>query len=99
MLQITDNHGIFQLTGNLVAGSTNSLSRHISLLLDKREDVILSLDQIDSIDKSGINILTKLYKKAISKNVLFYVIGRENKKIAKHLNTTMLKYIVRRDNL
>ena len=56
MLQITDNQGIFQLTGNLVAGSTDSLSRHISLLLDKREDVVLNLDQIDSIDKTGINI-------------------------------------------
>jgi anti-anti-sigma regulatory factor len=99
MLQIKENNGIFQLTGNLVAGSTRSLNNHMNLLLDKRENVILSLDKIDAIDQSGVSLLKKLYKKAISKNVFFYVIGRENKKIAKYINSTMLQFIVRKDNL
>ncbi|NQY06063.1 MAG: STAS domain-containing protein [Flavobacteriaceae bacterium] len=99
MLQITDNNGIFQLSGNLVAGSTSDLKNHINHLLDRKENVIISLDKIESIDINGVNVLKKLYKKAISNNVLFYVIGRENKKIAKYINSTMLQFIVRRDNL
>ena len=99
MLQINYSQGIFEIEGKLAAENVKSLKHHVETLLNAGKDVILSLDKLEKIDASGINVISNLYKKAIRNNKIFYVIGRDNKKIAKALKRPKLRYIVRRDIL
>jgi|TARA_B110000014_G_C20060812_1_gene552429 anti-anti-sigma factor len=97
MLQINSTQGITEVIGNLESVNSKSLNIHFETLFKTEERIILSLDKLVSIDNSGINCLINLYKKASKNNIIFYVIGKTNKKIAKKIQKTKLNYVVKAD--
>ncbi len=80
-LQITNNQGIFEINGSIVAENAKSLQHHFEQLLFTKDKVILSVDFVNKIDNSGVNALTNLYKRAMKSNKVFYIIGKENNKV------------------
>ncbi len=80
-IQITKNKEIFEIEGSIVAENVRSLQDHFEKLLSKTDKIILCVDKVSKIDSSGVVVLTKLFKTAMKKNKIFYVIGKENEKV------------------
>tara|TARA_B110001450_G_scaffold254602_1_gene280314 strand:+ start:1765 stop:2064 length:300 start_codon:yes stop_codon:yes gene_type:complete len=97
MLQIKCTQGITEIIGSLETVNSKSLKKHFEYLFKTEERIILSLDKLINIDNSGINCIINLYKKASKNNIIFYVIGKTNKKISKKIQTTKLNYVVKAD--
>ena len=97
MLQINSTQGITEVIGNLESVNSKNLKTHFESLFKTEERIILSLDKLVSIDNSGINCIINLYKKASKNNIIFYVIGKTNKKIEKKIQNTKLNYVVKAD--
>ena len=96
-LQITNNSGIFEISGLLNTQNISSMKSHFEALIENTKSVIISLDKINDLDKGAVKCLGLLYKKAIKKNKVFYIIGSENKKIRDLFKEQKLFYVLRRD--
>ncbi|VXB21509.1 conserved hypothetical protein [Flavobacterium sp. 9AF] len=96
-LKITNNSGIYEINGLLNAQNAESMKSYFEALIDNNKPVTLSLDKIKDIDKQAVNCLGCLYKKAMSKNQFFYIIGSENKKVRDLFREQKMFYALRRD--
>ena len=96
-LQITNNSGIFEINGLLNAQNVSAMKSYFETLIESTKAVTISLDNINSIDKVAVKCLGSLYKKAISNNKVFYIIGSENKNIRDSFKEEKMFYILRRD--
>jgi anti-anti-sigma regulatory factor len=94
-LQITKNQGIFEIKGNIVAENSKSLQHHFEKLLFNSDKVILCIDKVKKIDASGVTVLTKLFRNAVKNNKIFYIIGKENKKVCNAFGN--INYMLRSD--
>ncbi len=94
-LRITNNYGIIEITGNIVGENIRSLKKHFEQLLTKSDQIILSVDHVNKIDASGVQMLTTLYKNAMKRNKVFCIIGKENKNIKDAFGH--VSYILRSD--
>lgn len=94
-IQITNNNGIFEIKGNIIAENTKSIQHHVEQLLLHSDHVILSVDQVKKIDRYGVSILTAFYKKAMQLNKIFYIIGKENQVAKKAFGAN--SYVLRSD--
>ncbi|SEL66436.1 STAS domain-containing protein [Aquimarina amphilecti] len=94
-LKITNNYGVYELEGNVEGTNTMSLKHHFEQLMSSSEKIILSLEKVKRIDAHGIQVLTNLYRKAIKKNKIFYMIGSENHMITKAFGK--VNYMIRKD--
>lgn len=93
-LQITNNSGIFEINGDLNSQNVFSLNNHFNALLDGSKMITLSLNKIKSIDKTAVNAIANLYKKALVSNKIFYIIGQENEKVNQQFHIEKLNYIL-----
>jgi ABC-type transporter Mla MlaB component len=98
-LQITNNAGIYEINGNLNSQNALSLNNHFETLLERSKMITLSLNNLIDIDTTAVSAIASLYKKAMSHNKVFYIIGQENPQISKQFQTEKLSYILRRDVL
>jgi len=94
-LQITNNYGILEINGSIIKENTSALKNYFENLLGSTDRIILSVDHVKKIDSSGVQVLTKLYKKAILENKIFCIIGKENKVAQKAFGK--VNYILRSD--
>lgn len=94
-LQITNNHGIFEINGSLMNKNTLSLESHFRQLMNHNERIVISLEKVKNIDTYGVRVLTNLYKNAIKSNKVFYIIGKENNKVKNAFGK--VNYILRND--
>lgn len=99
MLLINHSQGIVEIEGNLASTNSKNLTAHFEALFSTESKIVLSLNKLNSIDHSGVNCIINLYKKAIKNNIIFYVIGKTNKKISKSLKNKKLKPIIKQDLL
>lgn len=98
-LQITNNAGIYEINGNLNSQNVLSLNNHFETLLERTKMITLSLNNLIDIDTTAVSAIASLYKKAMSHNKVFYIIGQDNSKINAEFQTQKLSYILRRDVL
>jgi|GEM_PF-3529964 len=94
-LSMTNNHGIVEIKGNITGKSALNIQHHFEQLLAKGERIIMSLDHVKKIDASGVNILTRLHKKAMQLNTILCIIGQENQKVLEAFGST--SYVLQRD--
>ena len=99
MLQINYNQGIYEIKGKLSSQNSKSLKSHFENVLNIKKELIISLDKLQKIDVTGINAIMSLYRNALQKNKVFYVIGKTNDKISEKISNSKLKYIVKSDFL
>ena len=94
-LSITNNQGILEINGNFIGKNAINVQKHFEQLLTQGERIIMSVDHVKKIDRSGVHVLTSLHKKAMKLNKILCIIGQDNKKVAKAFGTN--NYILRRD--
>jgi len=95
--QINNNQGIFEIKGLLNTQNIGSMKNYFEALIENTKDIIISLDKIKEIDNEAVRCLTALYKKAMLKNKVFYIIGIENKKVSDLFKEEKMFYALRRD--
>ncbi len=82
-LQINNKQGIFEIDGNIIGTNVTSVNHHFDHLLSTTDYIVISVDQVQKIDSSGVRMLTKLYQKAKKLNKVFKIISRDNHTIKK----------------
>lgn len=80
-IQITYDSGVYEINGLLNAQNGASLKNHFESLMNYSNGMVLSLNKVLAIDYHAVNILSDLQVKANANDTLFYIIGRENKKV------------------
>ncbi|QIH39224.1 hypothetical protein DR871_005695 [Flavobacterium petrolei] len=85
-IQITYNGGVYEINGLLNSQNGESLKNHFETLMIHSNAMVLSLNKVLDIDCNAANILSDLHKKADLCDILFYIIGRENKKVQELFN-------------
>lgn len=96
-IKITQNQGIYEINGSIVAENAQSLQDHFEKLLFSVDKVVLCIDKVKKIDASGVAVLTRLFRNAVKNDKVFYIIGKENKKVSKAFGS--VNYILRNDNI
>lgn len=95
-LQIKKDQGIFKIEGTIDTKNASSIKNHFqNLIITKTDRLILCLDQVKKIDKTGVKVLTGLYKSAIQNNRILFIIGRENESVRNAFGK--VDYILRSD--
>tara|TARA_R110000868_G_scaffold93545_1_gene258666 strand:- start:302 stop:550 length:249 start_codon:yes stop_codon:yes gene_type:complete len=74
-LKIFEKNGTFQVIGNVNHENVGLFQSHLENNLAKLKSVTLDVNQISSIDKTGIKALRTLYKKAFLVGKSFSIIG------------------------
>ncbi|MVO08921.1 hypothetical protein GOQ30_07055 [Flavobacterium sp. TP390] len=81
-LQIIQNAGVLEIKGDLTAQNTNSLKNYFDALFVRSSFIMISLNEVNDMDKACFNLLMDFYQKAVEKNKVFYIINECNLKVA-----------------
>lgn len=86
-LQISENNGIFYLNGNLNTATLKSFTNYFNYNLYKlNREVLVNIDKLVEIDKSGLEAIRELTKVAILKQTVFSIVGFGCKEIYDDFN-------------
>lgn len=96
-LHLNENNNMYEVHGDLNAENAATLKNHFEQFLDEVDNLILSLDNVSTIDPSSAYTIEQLYLEFIKKNKGFQIIGRENKNIANVMKGTKTTYILSDD--
>lgn len=80
-LKIKENNETFFITGSINATTVKQFKNHIEFLMLYTEGVTINIDNVDFIDKNGMNALRDLYKTSLICNKDFFVVGNGCKEI------------------
>lgn len=93
-LLITNNAGIFEINGSLNSQNATSLKNYFEALINESSFIVISLHQIIDLDKTGFQLIIALYKKALSKNKAFYIVGHQNQKVVELFKNEKLSFLL-----
>ena len=93
-LQITENAGVLEINGTLNTQNATSLKNYFEALINQSTFIIISLNNVIDMDKSSFDVIINLYKKALSKNKVFYILSEENKKVSDLFQSQKLNYML-----
>lgn len=93
-LLITNNAGIFEINGSLNSQNATSLKNYFEALINESSFIVISLHQIIDLDKTGFQVIISLYKKALSKNKAFYIVGYQNQKVVELFKNEKLRFLL-----
>ena len=74
-LQILECNEVFHVDGKINTTTSNAFLTHFSVLLKKYDEVVVNIDKVKEIDRSGVDALKKLQEKATENKKEFVVIG------------------------
>ena len=93
-LQISNNARVYEILGELNAQNTNSLKNYFETLINESNFIIISLNHLNYLDKNGFQEIISLYKKALSKNKVFYIVGHKNQKVVELFKEEKLSFLL-----
>ncbi|WP_430399959.1 STAS domain-containing protein [Flavobacterium sp.] len=93
-LQIKQNAGVLEINGTLNAQNANSLKNYFEALIEQSNFIIISLNNVIDMDKSSFDIIINLYKKALAKNKVFYILSEENQKVTNLFHSEKMNYLL-----
>ena len=93
-LQIKQNAGVLEINGTLYAQNANSLKNYFEALIEESNFIIISLNNVIDMDKSSFDIIINLYKKALAKNKVFYILSEENQKVTNLFHSEKMNYLL-----
>lgn len=94
-LQINENAGVLEINGVLNAQNVNSLKNYFEALISQSSFIIISLNKVIDMDKSSFDTIINLYKKALSKNKVFYIISEGNQKVLDLFQSEKMNYLLK----
>lgn len=96
-LEIRENRGIFEVYGNVAAQNLGALRIYFESILETHESMVISLENVHSIDSSSALFFEQLYKEGASRNKIVSIVGRQNIDIMSVMNRTRTDYILSTD--
>ena len=74
-LKITNQDNLFQVTGILNKFNVHNFKKEFSNIFDKQDSLIISIENVTSIDRYGVNALAQLHNEALNKGKKLSIIG------------------------
>jgi len=96
-LQIQNTLGTYEVIGNFTSDNTQKVKDQFNYLLDHYQEVVLSLDKVNRMDKKAVQVLDYIYHKALKRSKILFVLGKENPVAVQALTTYQRSYIFRHD--
>lgn len=88
-LKISNCNNFFKIKGTLDKDSLGVFQSEFENIFDKVQSLTISIEDVDSMDRFGVNALSALHKEAISKNKSLSIIGLGCKDLYNHFKTEM----------
>jgi ABC-type transporter Mla MlaB component len=85
-LQILEKNGTFYLDGHLNTSTLKSFTSYFDYNLSQSNKVIINIDSIIEIDKSGLEAMRKFTQVAVLKQKIFSIVGYGCKEIYDDFN-------------
>ncbi|MBU2949976.1 hypothetical protein KO493_04610 [Tamlana agarivorans] len=86
-LQITSCNNFFKVKGILNKSNVSIFTNEFNNIFETLDTVTISIKDIESMDKSGVEALSKLHAEALMKNKQFSIIGYGCKELYDHFKT------------
>jgi len=86
-LQITNYNNSFKIKGSLNKLNLSTFNAHFSNVFDKLDDVLINIENVESIDRDGVMALAKLHNESINKAKRLSIVGFGCKELYDHFKT------------
>ncbi|KAB1067960.1 hypothetical protein F6U93_08445 [Tamlana haliotis] len=83
-LQITSCNNFFKVKGILNKNNVKIFKDEFNNIFDSVDNLTISIKDIESMDKHGVDALSKLHAEALMKNKQFSIIGYGCKELYDH---------------
>lgn len=86
-LKISNCNNFFKIKGTLNKDNLGVFQSIFQNIFEKAQSLIISIEDVDSMDRFGVNALTELHKEAIAKNKNLSIIGLGCEDLYNHFKT------------
>jgi len=86
-LQIIDNKESYQVMGALTKANVDTFTTYFKEVISNSTQVTINIEELESIDRIGVNALVKLYAQSLAKQAKFFVVGLGSKDLHEHFNS------------
>jgi len=83
-LRITNCNNFFKIKGNLNKSNLSLFKKEFENIFDRVKGVTISVQEIESMDKYGVEAIAQLHNEAVMKNKRFSVVGYGCKELYDH---------------
>lgn len=83
-LQISNCNNFFKVKGILNKTNVGLFQKEFNNIFDTFNDLTISIKDIESMDKYGVNAIAQIHEEALSKNKRFSIIGYGCKELYDH---------------
>ncbi len=86
-LRITNFNNFIQVRGALNKKSVDAFLIEFKNIFERNTLIIMSIEELEEIDKAGVKALTQLHKESIERKKQFSIIGLGCKELYDHFKT------------
>ena len=86
-LKITSCNNFFKIKGILNRNNVDVFQNEFKNIFDKVSNLTISIQDIESMDKYGVDAISKLHQEALNKNKRLSIIGYGCKDLYDHFKT------------
>ena len=86
-LKITNNNNYYKIKGVLNRRNLHIFQSEFANIFDSLDKITISIEDLERIDRYGVNALAKLHNEAITNNKSLSIIGYGCKEVYKHFTT------------
>ncbi len=83
-LMITNSNYFFQIKGALNQDNLSIFQNEFNNIFEKTNKLTISIEGLQSMDRAGVDALTKLHEEALDKNKSFSIVGFGCKDLYNH---------------
>jgi len=98
-LEIKENKGVYEVFGNVSAQNLGALKVYFDNILETNENIVISLENVSSIDSSSALFFENIYKEGAGRNKVVFILGYQNKQISEIMQMTKIDYILNSDRI
>ena len=98
-LEIRESRGIYEILGNVTSQNLGALRVYFDTVLETNESVVISLENVTTIDSSAALFFENIYKEGALGNKIISIVGRQNKNILDIMGMTKTDYILSSDRI
>ena len=98
-LEIRENRGIFEILGNVSSQNLGALRVYFETIMESGENIVINLENINTMDTSSALFFEKLYQEGGKRNVVISIVGRQNKGVMQIMESTNTHYILSADRI
>lgn len=98
-ISIKEEYGILKILGNLNSQSQSLITTHLRMLFNTKERILISLEDVISMDSYAAKSFESLYREAATRNKVLSIFGLKNKNISDVLRETNTGYMFSEDRI